>query len=61
MLIITHCEKEQDVGGEGSHMEVEQYFSETDVLVLGPGGKHNTVQGKWRNEAEKQSCTVVGD
>lgn len=42
-------------------MEVGQYFSGTDVLVLGPGGKHNTVQGKCRNEAEKQSCTVVGD
>lgn len=49
------------MGGEGVHMEVEQHFSGTDVLVLAQQNKHNTVQGKCRNEAEKWTCTVVED
>lgn len=49
------------MGGEGGHMEVEQHFSRTNVLVLLPGDKHNTVQRKCRNEVEKWACTLGGN
>lgn len=41
-------------GWKRGHREVGQQFSGTNVLVLGPGDKHNTVQHKHRNEIEKR-------
>lgn len=58
LLLITQCEKEQDVTGEGDHMEVGLHFSGTNILVLDSGDKHSTVQSRCRNEAEKQTWTV---
>lgn len=54
------CKKEQDVAGEGGHVEVGQHFSGTSVLVLAPADKHNTVQCKSRNEVKKQAWTIGG-
>lgn len=33
--------------GEGSHEEIGQHFSRTNIFVLVPGGKHSTAQGTW--------------
>lgn len=53
-MVTTHCEKEQDVPEEGSHREVGQHYSETNILVLAPGDDHSTVQCEHRNEVKKQ-------
>lgn len=50
---MTCCEKEKDVA-----QEVGQHFSETNVLLLDPGDKHNTIQLECRNEVKKQAWTV---
>lgn len=56
--MIAHCEKEQDVAGKGPHREKATLFSGTTTLVLAPGDKHSTAQGKSRNELEKCAWTV---
>lgn len=37
-----------------------QHFSRTNILVLVPGNKHDTVQSKHRREVEKWAQTVGG-
>lgn len=57
----TFWEKEQNVVGEGDHRELGQHFSGTKILVLAPGGKHNTMQGKCevrRSGVKRQVWTV---
>ena len=46
------------MAGERGHTKVGQHFSGTNVLVLAPGDKHNTVQG--RRKVEKWAWTVGG-
>lgn len=36
-MVITCCDKEEDVAGEGSHMEVGHHFSGKNILVVIPG------------------------
>lgn len=38
--------------------EVGQHFSETNILLLDPGDKHNTIQLKCRNEVKKWPWTA---
>lgn len=42
-------------------MEVGQYFSRTNILVLASGGKHSTVEYRHRNEIEKWAWTARRD
>lgn len=35
-LAITHCQKEQDVAGDGGHTEVGQHFSGSNICALAP-------------------------
>lgn len=50
---INTLQERTKAGGEGGHVGVEQQFCGTNILVLDPGDKHNTVQHKRRNEAKK--------
>lgn len=50
---INTLQEKTKGGGEGGHVEVEQHFSGTNILVLDPGDKQTTVQHKRRNEAKK--------
>lgn len=66
-VVKTHCDKE-DVTEEGGHMELGYYFSGTDILVLAPGDKNNTVQngrGESRPpkppEKKQETCVQVGE
>lgn len=53
LLARTCCEKQWDGAGEGATREVGQYFSGTNVFVLGPGNKHNIAQPQdWGQEAD---------
>lgn len=53
LLIITHCGKEQVEAGERGNVKAGQHISRTNILVLVPRDKHNTVQCKHRNEIKK--------
>lgn len=47
------CEKQWDGAGEGATREVGQNFSGTNILVLGPGNKHNIAQPQdWGQEED---------
>lgn len=45
--------------GEGSHEEIGQHFSRTNIFVLVPGGKHSTAQVQEHGQEVGVDCKEV--
>lgn len=58
---MTGHDQEETVTGEGVHVEGEQHFSGTYILLLVPGKKHNAGHQKGTIEARKREWTAGQD